>query len=68
MPTKAPIVHSPMAAPYSWTGFYVGISRGGAFGTTGANETGLPNTGALAIVANSDFNLDHNLNGWLGAV
>jgi opacity protein-like surface antigen len=66
MPTKAPIVQAPMAAPYSWTGFYVGISGGGAFGTTGASHTGLPNTGALAIVASRDFNLDHNLNGWLG--
>ena len=28
MPTKAPIVNAPVAVPFSWTGFYVGVDAG----------------------------------------
>ena len=28
MPTKAPIVKAPMAAPFTWTGFYIGVNGG----------------------------------------
>lgn len=63
MPAKAPVYKAPAAviAP-SWTGFYIGINGGGAFGTTGASETGLPIGGAGA---SGDYNLDHHLSGWL---
>jgi outer membrane immunogenic protein len=32
LPVKAPIYKSPVAIPYSWTGFYVGGELGGAWG------------------------------------
>jgi outer membrane immunogenic protein len=34
MPTKAPIVKAPVAAPYNWTGFYVGANIGYGWGTS----------------------------------
>jgi outer membrane immunogenic protein len=49
----------------SWRGFYVGVNAGGGFGTNGARETGLPTTGALALVASKDFTLDHNASGFV---
>jgi outer membrane immunogenic protein len=49
----------------SWRGLYVGINAGGGFGTTGARETGLPTTGAAAMVASKDFTLDHNASGFV---
>ena len=50
----------------SWRGFYVGVNAGGGFGTNRAQETGLPTTGALAIVASRDFTLNHNASGFVG--
>jgi outer membrane immunogenic protein len=60
MPVKA-VRATPIIVP-SWTGFYVGIQGGGAFGTTGASETGLPNP---SVLASGDYGLDHRLSGWL---
>jgi opacity protein-like surface antigen len=55
-----------MTAPISsWRGFYVGVNAGGGFGTNRARETGLPNTGALALLASRDFTLDHNASGFV---
>ena len=59
---------APAAVVYSWTGFYVGLNAGGGFGRTGASETGLPDTGALAIVASGDYGLNHDLTGGFGGV
>ncbi|MGA2566153.1 MAG: hypothetical protein ABSF41_04915 [Pseudolabrys sp.] len=28
--TKAPIVKAPVAVPYNWTGFYIGVNGGSA--------------------------------------
>src|SRR5207244_8121204 len=53
---------TPVAA---WRGFYVGVNAGGGFGNTGARETGLPNTGALALLASRDFTLNHNASGFV---
>ena len=34
LPVKAPVYKAPVVAPaYSWTGFYVGVNGGYAFGT-----------------------------------
>jgi outer membrane immunogenic protein len=58
---------SSMTAPVSsWRGFYVGVNAGGGFGNNAARETGLPNTGALALLASRDFTLNHNASGFLG--
>jgi hypothetical protein len=54
MAVKAP--PAPVAAPYSWTGFYLGIEGGGGFGSTS-------HTNALFPVANSGGNA--NLQGGL---
>jgi outer membrane immunogenic protein len=55
-----------MSAPIaSWRGFYVGVNAGGGFGTNAARETGLPNTGPLALLASRDFTLDHRAGGFV---
>ena len=61
MAVKAPV---PVAMGYNWTGFYAGLNVGGGFGRTGASETGIPETGALAIVASANYGLNHDLTGW----
>ena len=33
-PPRAPAVYMPAPPPFSWTGFYVGLNAGGAFGST----------------------------------
>jgi len=40
MPTKAPLY----AAPFNWTGFYVGINGGGGFGGSTSFSTPFPST------------------------
>jgi outer membrane immunogenic protein len=37
LPTKAPMVAAPMAAPFSWTGFYIGINGGWGWNDTSGN-------------------------------
>jgi outer membrane immunogenic protein len=49
-------------AQSDWSGLYVGINGGGAFGNTDASETGLP---ADRPNASADYNLDHDLTGSL---
>ena len=34
LPAKGPIYRAPAYAPYNWTGFYLGINGGGAWGNT----------------------------------
>jgi len=34
LPTKAPVYKAPASAAYNWTGFYLGINGGGAWGNT----------------------------------
>lgn len=59
-----PYVKAPAPVPYySWTGFYVGVNGGGAFGSTGASHTGLP-VGSLG--ASNDYGLGHDLSGGFG--
>jgi outer membrane immunogenic protein len=60
--TKAP--PPVMVAMYDWSGFYVGLNGGGGFGRTGASETGIPETGVFAPIANQNFGLNHDLTGW----
>jgi outer membrane immunogenic protein len=57
---------APIATVWNWTGFYVGLNAGGGFGRTGASETGIPETGALAIVASANYGLNHDLTGGFG--
>jgi hypothetical protein len=64
MPVKARPVA--VASDYNWTGWYVGLNAGGGFGRTGASETGIPETGALAIVASANYGLNHDLSGGFG--
>jgi hypothetical protein len=56
---RTPIYTAPVRSV--WSGFYLGVSGGIPFGTTGASETGLP-LGDPA--ANGDYALDHKLKGW----
>jgi opacity protein-like surface antigen len=58
----------PVAMGYNWTGWYVGLNAGGGFGQTGASHTGIPETGALAIVASANYGLNHDLTGAFGGV
>jgi outer membrane immunogenic protein len=39
MPAKMPVKAAPIVAPYNWTGFYVGVNAGGAWGNTTAQDT-----------------------------
>jgi len=57
MPMKAPVDSAP-----TWSGFYLGLNGGGAFGTTDVTHTGLTTT---AGVPAGVFNLDHQISGWL---
>jgi outer membrane immunogenic protein len=57
LPVKAPAYQAPI-----WTGFYIGINGGGAFGTTRVTHTGLTTTAGTPA---GSFNLDHRSNGWL---
>lgn len=39
-PAPAPYYKAPLYAPYNWSGFYVGVNGGGAFGTSHWDSTG----------------------------
>src|ERR1041385_8473928 len=45
MPTKAPAYY----APYNWTGFYIGINGGGAWGNSEWTNAALGSTGSFDI-------------------
>jgi outer membrane immunogenic protein len=57
---------APIVSVWNWTGFYIGLNAGGGFGRTNASETGIPETGALAIVASANYGLNHDLTGAFG--
>jgi opacity protein-like surface antigen len=49
-----------------WTGFYIGLNGGGAFGSTGADTFGLLNATPNLFGSNDTFHLAHNLSGGFG--
>ena len=53
MPMKAPM--APVAIPYNWTGFYVGVQGGGAWGRSNETFFGAPNTAAFLGTQNYDI-------------
>lgn len=62
MPTKAPAYKAPVAAPFNWTGFYIGGYVGGAFATGNgtANDpfsTAAPFIGPYNLVQPISYNL-----------
>jgi outer membrane immunogenic protein len=42
-PAPAPYFKAPVYVPYNWTGFYIGINGGGAFGTSNWDSNGSRN-------------------------
>lgn len=53
MPVKA--VSAPIIAPFSWTGIYVGVQGGGAWGRSNETFFGTPNTAIFAGTQNYDI-------------
>ena len=50
MPAPAPPpLYLPEARAYNWTGFYVGVNGGGAFGQSNWTEPALPATGNFTV-------------------
>lgn len=68
MAVKAPVYKAALVVGYNWTGWYIGLNAGGGFGNTWASETGIPETGALAIVASANYGLGHDLTGGFGGL
>ncbi len=65
MPLKAPPV--PVVVPYSWTGCYIGVNAGGAWGRMredwDPNPAGFPTSGP-SLIANGSGSYDGD--GWVG--
>jgi outer membrane immunogenic protein len=58
---------APVAEPVStWTGFYVGLNAGGAFGPTGADTFGLFGATPNVTGVTDTFGLGHDLTGGFG--
>ena len=56
MPTKAPVKAAPVAAPYNWTGLYLGVEGGYAWGSS-----------VQFFTAGGGGTTDrYNINGWAG--
>jgi len=50
-PVRGPAVYAPVVAPvpYSWTGFYIGLNGGGAFGNSNFLDSVLGNSGSFNV-------------------
>jgi outer membrane immunogenic protein len=50
-PVRGPATYAPIVAPvpYSWTGFYIGINGGGAFGNSNFLDSVLGNSGSFNV-------------------
>ena len=75
MPTKMPMKAAPMMAPvYNWSGWYVGLNAGGAWGTDSLSSVGTPVAGAgpngipQSLAAASTFNVSPNEGAFIGGV
>src|SRR5215510_15785966 len=62
LPVKAPVYKAPVAAPFSWSGFYIGAHAGWGWGQKKWSDYFDP-TGTFASVAGSDA--DYNVDGFL---
>jgi len=60
LPAKAPAYRAPVVSVYNWTGFYLGINGGGAWGRTGWDDpapgVGTWNTSGWLVGATAGYN------------
>lgn len=67
MPAKAPVYKAPVAMPYSWTGFYVGLN--GGYGWKSDPTLSLSDTGTTGEFSNiSGAPVTYGLGGLVGGV